>query len=108
MVISQVVGIFNIFVGLMLVSSFLLFFGGLMGWFSRLGVWPGYRDDMIRYQMWGVAVMFMLVVLLAAAHFIQYYQGIAAFLFGLLIFIAVVWLAFQVAKGNNGEEEEEH
>ncbi|HVU75356.1 MAG TPA: hypothetical protein VHD38_00755 [Candidatus Paceibacterota bacterium] len=102
---SQIAGILNIFVGLMLVAAFLLYFGALIGWAIRLGVYPSYRDEMIHLMMWANAVLFVLVVLLAIVHFLQSYLAVASFLFGILIFFGVIWLIVQVATAQGAEDE---
>jgi hypothetical protein len=106
MLLTQVAGIFNIFVGVMLVAAFLLYFGALIGWAIRLGVYPGYRDEMIHLMMWANVVLFVLVVLLAAVHFLQAYRAQAAFLFGIALFFAIAWLVLKTVTAP--KEEEEH
>jgi hypothetical protein len=106
MFLTQAVGVFNIFVGLMLVVAFLLYFGALVGWAIRLGIYPGYRDEMIELMMWGNVVLFVLIVLLALVHFIQAYQAAAAFAVGLLIFVALVWLIMKAASAPSKDAEE--
>jgi hypothetical protein len=106
MLLTQIVGIFNIFVGLMLVAAFLLYFGALIGWAIRLGVYPGYRDEMIHLMMWANVVMFVLVVLLAVVHLLQEYRAVAAFLFGIVLFLVLAWLILKAAT--TPEEEPEH
>lgn len=105
---SKLAGVFNIFVGLMLVAAFLTFFGGLIGWYVRLGAWPSYRDDMIHVMMWAVAIMFVLVVLLALVHFVQVYQAAAAFVFGVALFLGAAWVVMTVATAKPKKEGDEH
>ncbi len=107
-ILAQAAGIFNIFAGLMLVAAFLIFFGALGGWFARRGVWPGYRDEMIHLMTWGVAVLFVLLIILAAIDFVQNHQAAAAFIAGLAIFFFVVWIAFKVAADSSRGEKEGH
>lgn len=94
---TQIAGIFNIFVGLMLVAAFLLYFGALVGWFIRRGAYPSHRDDMIRLMQWAVVTLFILVVLLALIHIVQVYRAAAAFVVGLVIFFLVVWLILKAS-----------
>lgn len=105
-VLSRVAGIFNIIVGLMLVAAFLTYGTGIILWFTRLGVWPSYRDEAIGILEWAVAIMFMLVVLLSLVHFIQAYAVAASFVFGVLIVLGVIWLILKIATA--GGEEDEH
>ena len=52
---------FNVLVGLMLTAAFLSFGTGAVLWAARLGTYPTYRDEGIRYMMWGVVILFVLV-----------------------------------------------
>ncbi|OGG53246.1 hypothetical protein A3C20_03335 [Candidatus Kaiserbacteria bacterium RIFCSPHIGHO2_02_FULL_55_25] len=105
---SVVTGVFNILVGLMLVAAFLMFFGALIGWFVRRGAWPSYRDEMIHIMEWAVVVMFVLVVLLMLVHFVQVYKAAAAFVFGIIIFLAIVWVIMTVATAKPKKDADEH
>lgn len=106
-VLSQVSGLFNIMVGLMLVFSFLFFFGGLGMWFVRLGTWPTYRDDAIRLMQWGVVILFVLAVLLAIVQFVQKHVALASFLAGLVVFVIVAWVFVTVSTAK-GDDEKKH
>jgi hypothetical protein len=105
---SQVAGIFNMFVGLMLVAAFLLYFGALAGWVARLGAYPSYRDEMIHLMMWAVAILFVLVLLLALIHFVQVYQAAAAFVFGIILFLIIVWIIMTAVTAAPKKDEDEH
>ena len=99
---------FNIFVGLMLVAAFLLYFGALAGWVARLGAYPSYRDEMIHLMMWGVAVLFVLVIILFLIHFVQVYQATAAFILGIILFLIVVWIIMTAVTSKPKKDDEEH
>ncbi|MDB5238136.1 MAG: hypothetical protein JWM46_406 [Candidatus Kaiserbacteria bacterium] len=103
---TAVVGVFNIFVGLMLAAAFLLYFGGLVVWFIRLGTWPTYRDEAIEYMQWAVAVLFVLVVLLALVQFVQNHTATAMLVLGFIIVGLVAWAVFTVASAPDASEEE--
>lgn len=104
---SQVAGVFNIIVGLMLVAAFLLFFGGLAMWFSRLGTYPTNRDEAIKLMQWGVVVLFVLAVFLALSQFVQKHAAAAAFVAGIVIVAAGIWVVFTVATAKE-EGADEH
>lgn len=106
-VLSQVSGLFNIMVGLMLVFSFLFFFGGLGMWFVRLGTWPTYRDEAIRLMQWGVVVLFVLAALLAFVQFVQKHVAIASLLAGLVVVAIVAWV-FVTLSTAKGDDEKKH
>lgn len=103
---AAVAGVFNIFVGLMLVSAFLLFFGGLVIWFIRLGTYPTFRDDAIEYMQWGVAILFVLIILLAAVQFVQNHTGTAMFVLGVVLVGLIAWAILTVASAPEKTEEE--
>lgn len=94
--------------GLMLVISFLLFFGGLGMWFVRLGTWPTYRDQAIDMMTWGLAVLVVLAILLMVVQFVQKNQGLAMFAIGVAIVIAVAFLAVKVSQAKGDGEEGGH
>jgi hypothetical protein len=103
--ISQVAGLFNILAGLMLVVSFLLFFGGLGMWMARLGTFPTYRDDAIVMMQWGVAILFVLAALLALVQFIQKNTDIAYMILGGVVVAVGIWIALTVAAQKPDEDE---
>ena len=106
-VLSQVSGVFNIMVGLMLVAAFLFFFGGLGMWFTRLGTYPTYRDDAIELMQWGVGILFVLAVLLAVVQFVQTHAALASLIVGILVVIGVALVVVSVSQ-MKGEEDKRH
>src|SRR3990167_4668604 len=71
----QITDLFNIFAGLMLTMSILLFFGGLGVYFTRLGTWPSDRDLAIKIMEWGGSVLFVLIVILAIVIYVAANTG---------------------------------
>ena len=104
----QVAELFNIFVGLMLTAALLIFFGGLWGYFARLGTWPSDRDQALKVMEWGVAVLFVLVVILAIVQFFQRYPMLTSMIVGsialLLILGVILYLAVNTGKSTKKEE----
>ena len=98
----EVAELFNIFVGFMLTASLLVFFGGLGVYFTRLGTWPSNRDQGIKIMEWGVALLFVLVVILAVVQFFQKYpkvmSAIVAGIFILLLLGVVLYVAANTAQ----------
>lgn len=105
---DTVIALFNIVVGLMLVASILFMVGGLALWYVRLGTWPTYRDDAIEYMQWGVAVIFVLVVLLGVAQYVQTHMAVSLMAIGAVLAAAVVYVIGTTMLGGGGEEHEEH
>lgn len=108
MELATIVGLFNIMVGLMLVVSALLMCGGFILWYVRLGTFPSYRDDAINIMQWGVAILFVLVVLLGVAQFVQTHTALVMMLIGALIAAGVVYVIATSVTASNGEHKEEH
>jgi xanthine/uracil permease len=104
-VLSQVAGVFNIIVGLMLVASFLLFFGGLAMWVSRLGTYPTNRDEAIRMMQWAVVTLFVLAAFLAISQFIQKHAAMASFVIGVVVVGLAIWFISTVVLAEKKEEE---
>jgi hypothetical protein len=106
--IATIVGLFNIIVGLMVVAAFLMMGGGIVLWYVRLGLFPSYRDEAIKMMQWGVAILFVLVVLLWVAQFVQTHKALATMVVIAVVAAAVAYfVATQVLTGNS-EEEEHH
>lgn len=106
--ISTVVGLFNIVVGLMVVAAFLMMGGGLALWYVRLGLFPSYRDEAIKMMQWGVAILFVLVILLWVAQFVQTHKALATMLVIAVVAAAVAYFVVTQVLTSSGEEEEHH
>ena len=108
MELTTVIALFNIVVGLMLVASILMMVGGLMLWYVRLGTWPTYRDDAIKMMQWAVAILFVLVVLLGVAQFVQTHIALSTMIIGAAVIAAVIFFVGTTMLASGGEEEEHH
>ena len=108
MTVDTIVGLFNIFVGAMLVGAFLFMGGGLIVWWIRLGTWPTYRDEAIEYMQWGVAMLFTLVLLLGIAKSVQEHTREVLLLLGAIGAIAVAYALVWAFAGGEPEKKEEH
>jgi len=102
--VSQFFGFFNIIVGLMLVASLLLFFGGFIAYLTRLGLEN--RMDGLKYMYYGISVLFVLIVLLAIVHYLQFNPTVVFVIVAIVIVIFGAWAAIQISQA--GGEEEEH
>jgi hypothetical protein len=101
--VSQAFGFFNIFAGLMLVAGLLLFFGGFISYLTRLGL-EG-RVQGLRYMYWGETVLFVLILMLAVIHYLQFHPTIIFLIIGAIIVVFGSWAILQ-ATASAGEEEE--
>lgn len=107
MAIAQAVGLFNVFVGLMLTASILLMVGGLIIWVIRFGTWPTYREEAFEYMKWAIAILFVLNVLLAVAQLVQKHLDTVLFGLGFVGFIVVIgFLAFALLQPREQKKEE--
>ena len=103
--VSRIVGVFNIFVGLMLTASILLYGVGLIMWFIRLGTWPSYRTVAVRVLEWAVAVLLVLVVLLAIVQFFQGHPHAAAYVISFIVVAIVIWIIVYLASHSSERKE---
>lgn len=103
--ISQAVGFFNVFVGLMLTAAMLTYGIGLVVWWVRLGTWPTYRTEAIKIMEWSVVILFVLVILLAIVQFFQNHPRAAGYTVSVLVLALVVWaIIVMAAKGGKKDE----
>ena len=104
--VSQVIGFFNVFVGLMLTAAILMYCGGFIAWLTRLGTWPSYRTEPIKIMEWSVVILFVLVVLLAIVQFFQDHPQTAAYVVSSIVVLLVVGgVLISAAKGEKKEEK---
>ena len=108
---TQVIGLFNIFVGLMLTVALLTSFLGFFLWLCRLGTWPTYRTEAIKIMEWSVVILFVLVVLLAIVQFFQYHPKEAGWVVSVIVGLVIIWIILYLAAHSGGGKKkgaEEH
>ncbi|OGG51999.1 hypothetical protein A3C18_04165 [Candidatus Kaiserbacteria bacterium RIFCSPHIGHO2_02_FULL_54_11b] len=105
---TQAIGLFNVFVGLMLTAALLTYGIGFVIWSTRLGTWPTYRTEAIKIMEWSVVTLFVLVVLLAVVQFFQYHPREAAFVVSVIVAIIVVWIIVYLAAHSGGKKKDDH
>lgn len=103
----QVLGFFNLLVGVMLVISLLLFFGGFTMYLIRIGTWPTYRTQALRIMSWGVAVLFTLVLLLAIQQFLARHVLVTVSIAAFIILLVVLWIVMKGVQAGSTEKKEE-
>ncbi len=106
MPLSTVIALFNIVVGLMVVASVLLMVGGLGLWYVRLGTYPTHRDTAINMMKWAVSILFVLVVLLSVAQYVQTHMAVSLIAIALIAVAGVVY--YVAAHSSSGADDEEH
>jgi len=102
--VTEILLFFNLFAGLMLTASLILFLGGFAMYLVRLGTYPTYREDALVYMQWGVSVLFALIVLLGVQQFLLSHMKIAMVIGTLLLIALVIW-AFMDEGGGHKEEK---
>jgi len=101
----QAAELFNIFVGLMLTLALLVFFGGLMVYFTRLGTWPNNRDAALKIMEWGVGILFVLIIILAIVQFFQQYPFIAGVVVGGIVLLTLGYFIFNAMRASAKAEK---
>jgi hypothetical protein len=99
---TQLLAFFNLFVGIMLVSSILLFCGGFVVYLVRLGTWPTYREEAVNIMMWGLSILFTLVMLLGLQQFLLSHQTVAVTIGALILIAILIWA---LSAGSGGGEK---
>jgi len=104
--ISEVIGLFNILTGFMFVISFTLFVGGIISYMVDFGNLERLKG--IQLMEWSVAILFVLVVFLGAAQFLQGNRGLtniiaAGIVVLALLYVIITSLAAEPAKPEKKE-----
>lgn len=102
---TQVAELFNIFVGLMLTVGLLIYFAGLGVYFSRLGTWPNHRDTAIKIMEWGIAILFVLIVILIIVHHFQQYPKTVSIIVAAIFLVLIAWAGVSVMRNSGGGED---
>lgn len=101
----QVFGYLEIFIGLFLAISIVVYVGSMIVYFVRLGTI--HREDTFVYMYFSITVLFMLSILLAAIHFLQKHTEATLFVVAIFVLFAVAWLIIKLAKGKKEESHDE-
>jgi cytochrome bd-type quinol oxidase subunit 2 len=86
--VPEIIGLFNIVVGFMFVCACLLFGGGLISYGVNFG--NAERMQGIKLMEWGVATLFVLIVLLGVVQFLQGHGGVANVIVAFIIMMIIV------------------
>ena len=79
-----------------------------MLWYVRLGTWPTYRDEAIAYMQWAVSILFVLVVLLGVAQFVQTHMAVSMLAIGAVVAAVVVYFVGTQLMTSGDDDEEHH
>lgn len=102
----QFAELFNIFAGLMLAAGILVFVGGLGSYFFQLGTWPSPRDHSIKVMEWGVAILFVLIIILGIVQYFQRYPTITSTILAVII-VSIIAVSFAKVMKKSGEAKKE-
>ncbi len=102
---GQVVSLFNIFVGLMLVAALLTYGVGFVIWMTRLGTWPTYRTQGVKIMEWAVVILFVLVVILAIVQFFRDHPYAATYTVSAILLALIIWAVIIMMKQPEEKEE---
>lgn len=106
--VAQIVGVFNVFVGLMLTVALITYATGFAMWWIRLGTWPSYRTEAVRIMEWAVMILFTLVVLLGIVQFFQGHPHEATYVISAVVIALIIWAVLYLAAHSGGGGEKEH
>ena len=88
---TQVLTFFNLFAGVMLTISLILFAGGFVMYLVRLGTYPTYREEAIHVMRYGLSTLFVLVVILGIQQFFLRHMLVAVVVGAFILIGIVVW-----------------
>jgi small-conductance mechanosensitive channel len=103
--VADALGLFNIFVGIMLVMAIIFFVGGLITWAVRLGTLG--RHEGIRLMEWGVAILFVLLILLAIVKYLVIHPSALAIVVSIVVGLFICWIIFEVVRAGGAKKKEE-
>ena len=97
------IGLFNIFVGLVITAAFLAYGIGMITYLVRIGTI--HRESGIRIMEMGVRILFILIILLAIAQFFQNHRAAATAIVAALIAILIIVIVLKVFTEKPKKEE---
>lgn len=102
---NQVLGFFNIVVGLFLTAAIVSFGAGLILYWTRYGTWP--REDAFPFMTFGITILFVLSVLLAIIHFLVQNTSTALYIIAVVIFFCLAGIILFFMKAGGGGKKDD-
>ena len=102
---NQVLGFFNIIVGLFLTVAILSFGVGMILYMTRYGTWP--REEAFPFMQFGITVLFVLSVLIALIHYFTKNTEQILYIISILVFICLGGLLLYAFK-DRAEKKDKH
>lgn len=100
--VAQVLGFFNIVVGLFLTVSVISFSAGLILYITRYGTWP--REDAFPFMSFGITILFVISVLLALIHFFVNNTETALYVLAAIVFFCLAGIILFLVKAGKKKE----
>lgn len=101
--VNQVLGFFNILVGLLLTASFISFGTGLILYWTRYGTWP--REDAFPFMSFAITILFVISILLAIIHFVVRNTQTALYILSVVALLLLGGLFAFLMKGGGKKED---
>ena len=104
----QTLGFLDIFIGLFLTLSMVLFVAGLVIYFTRYGT--VHRADAFKYTQWAIALLFVIIVVLGLVHGFQLHPVVLRYVVGVILFLIIIGILMHLLSSSGGEKgkEERH
>ena len=102
---NQVLGFFNIVVGLLLTASVVSFAGGLILYWTRYGTWP--REDAFPFMSFGITILFVISALLAIIHAVVQNTSTALYVIAVVIFFCLAGIILFFMKAGGGDKKDD-
>lgn len=93
--IARALGYLDIFIGLFLAVSIVMFVGAFIVYLVRYGT--AHREEMFEYMHWSIAILFVISVLLALIHFFQSHTSAVIYLVGIIAFLLITVFIIHIA-----------
>lgn len=88
---SQVLGYFNIVIGLFLAASVISYAAGMILWATRYGTW--HREDAFPFMQFGITTLFVLSVLLALINWLLKHTSTTLYVLAFIVLLLCgAWL----------------
>ncbi|MDO8562152.1 MAG: hypothetical protein Q7S05_05045 [bacterium] len=101
--VAQVLGFFNIVVGLLLVASVISFGAGIVLYATRYGTWP--REEAFPFMSLGITILFVVSVLLALIHFFVDHTAATLYVLAVIAFFCLAGIILFLVKAGKKKEE---
>lgn len=102
--VSQVFGYLDIFIGIFLTVSVIMFVAALVVYFVRYGTM--HREEMFPYMQGAITILFVLSVLLALIRFFQKNTAVALYILGFIVLVVIVIFIIRFSGVDKEKEKE--